>query len=85
MTLERIAAWTNTLPSRGLILTPVSALAQPPANPEPQGKDPGKDRQGMERQGIDRQAPDRLGFASRSRGDRPFGGRAPGDRPFGHR
>jgi polysaccharide deacetylase 2 family uncharacterized protein YibQ len=28
--LERVAAWTNTLASKGLALAPVSALAMPP-------------------------------------------------------
>ena len=30
MTLERIAAWTNSLNNRGLILAPVTALVEPP-------------------------------------------------------
>jgi polysaccharide deacetylase 2 family uncharacterized protein YibQ len=33
-TLERVAAWSNTLMSRGLILAPVSALVQLPARQE---------------------------------------------------
>lgn len=30
VTLDRLAAWAATLPSRGLVLAPVSALAEPP-------------------------------------------------------
>jgi polysaccharide deacetylase 2 family uncharacterized protein YibQ len=30
MTLERIAAWTNSLNNRGLVLAPVTALVEPP-------------------------------------------------------
>jgi polysaccharide deacetylase 2 family uncharacterized protein YibQ len=33
-TLERVAAWTNTLVSRGLALAPVSALVMPPVTEE---------------------------------------------------
>lgn len=33
-TLERVAAWSNTLMAKGLILAPVSALVQPPAKQE---------------------------------------------------
>jgi polysaccharide deacetylase 2 family uncharacterized protein YibQ len=33
-TLERVAAWSNTLMAKGLILAPVSALVQPPARQE---------------------------------------------------
>ena len=33
-TLERVAAWSNTLMAKGLILAPVSALVQPPARGE---------------------------------------------------
>jgi hypothetical protein len=35
VTVERIAAWTNTLASKGLALAPVSALVLPPAKQEP--------------------------------------------------
>jgi polysaccharide deacetylase 2 family uncharacterized protein YibQ len=35
VTVERIAAWTNTLASKGLALAPVSALVLPPAKMEP--------------------------------------------------
>ncbi len=31
VTVERVAAWANTLASKGLILAPISALVQPPA------------------------------------------------------
>ncbi len=31
VTLERIAAWTNSLNNRGLVLAPVTALVEPPA------------------------------------------------------
>jgi polysaccharide deacetylase 2 family uncharacterized protein YibQ len=31
VTLDRVAAWTNTLGDKGLVLAPVSALALPPA------------------------------------------------------
>ena len=31
VTVERIAAWANTLGSKGLVLAPVSALVLPPA------------------------------------------------------
>jgi uncharacterized protein len=34
-TLERVAAWSNTLLAKGLILAPVTALVQPPAKQEP--------------------------------------------------
>ena len=34
MTLDRIAAWTNTLTAKGLALAPVSALVMPPASRE---------------------------------------------------
>ncbi|MDR3532589.1 MAG: divergent polysaccharide deacetylase family protein [Rhodopila sp.] len=34
VTLERIAAWTNTLAAKGLALAPVSALVLPPATQE---------------------------------------------------
>jgi hypothetical protein len=30
VTIDRVAAWANGLVNRGLILAPVSALAQPP-------------------------------------------------------
>jgi polysaccharide deacetylase 2 family uncharacterized protein YibQ len=33
-TLQRVAAWSNTLMAKGLILAPVSALVQPPAKQE---------------------------------------------------
>jgi hypothetical protein len=33
VTLDRIAAWTATLGSRGFVLVPVSALARPAAAP----------------------------------------------------
>jgi polysaccharide deacetylase 2 family uncharacterized protein YibQ len=36
-TLERVAAWSNTLMAKGLILAPVSALVRPPGKQE-QGK-----------------------------------------------
>jgi len=35
VTIERIAAWANGLMDKGLALAPVSALARPPADPEP--------------------------------------------------
>jgi polysaccharide deacetylase 2 family uncharacterized protein YibQ len=35
VTLDRIAAWASTLASRGLVLVPVSALAQPAPKPVP--------------------------------------------------
>jgi polysaccharide deacetylase 2 family uncharacterized protein YibQ len=35
MTLERVAAWTSSLPSKGLTLAPVSALVLPPAKAGP--------------------------------------------------
>jgi uncharacterized protein len=31
MSIERVAAWANTLAAKGLVLAPVSALVQPPA------------------------------------------------------
>jgi hypothetical protein len=34
VTVERLAAWANTLASKGLALAPVSALVLPPAKPE---------------------------------------------------
>ncbi len=39
VTLDRVAAWTNTLNDKGLVLAPVSALAVPPAK---QDEEPGK-------------------------------------------
>jgi uncharacterized protein len=35
VTLNRLAAWTNTLTAKGLALAPVSALVMPPATREP--------------------------------------------------
>jgi polysaccharide deacetylase 2 family uncharacterized protein YibQ len=34
VTLDRLAAWSNTVADKGLVLAPVSALAQPPAKQE---------------------------------------------------
>jgi polysaccharide deacetylase 2 family uncharacterized protein YibQ len=35
VTLARLAAWAATLGARGLVLAPVSAIAQPPPAPTP--------------------------------------------------